>query len=143
MALTFKYKKIKRYDKSQIKTPSIPVTISGKGAKYDFIALVDSGADISVIPRSIAELLGLNLKEKMEEASGIGGIVPAIQSRVNLEINKGHEHYSFEIPIKVIMNDTDFPILLGRAGFFEKFVITFHQAEEKLILKKDPYGDNY
>jgi len=27
---------------------------------------------------------------------------------------------------------------LGRAGFFEKFVITFNQMEEKLILKRVP-----
>jgi len=138
MTITFRYKILKRPDNSQIKTPSIPITISGKGARYDFIALVDSGADISVIPKSIAELLDLNLNGKIEEASGIGGTVPAIQSILNIEINKGHEHYSFELPIKVIMNDNDFPILLGRAGFFEKFVITFNQMEEKLILKRVP-----
>ena len=44
MAITFKYKKIKRPDNSEIKTPSIPVTLGGGGGRYDFIALVDSGA---------------------------------------------------------------------------------------------------
>ncbi|MBS3077544.1 retroviral-like aspartic protease [Candidatus Pacearchaeota archaeon] len=140
MTITFKYKRIRRPDNSEIKTPSILVTFGGAGAKYDFMVLVDSGADVSVIPKSIAELLGLNLAGEEEEASGIGGVVPAVESSVQIEIHKGHEHYSFVLPVKVILDDSDFPILLGREGFFDKFVVTFNQSEEKLILKRVQEG---
>ncbi len=136
MTLTFKYKKVKRPNGTEVKTPSIPITLSGKNGKYDFIALIDSGADISALPKSLAELLGLDLSGEKEEASGIGGIVPAIQTSLVIELGKSHEQYTLQIPAKIILTDEEFPVLLGRAGFFDKFVITFNQKEEKIFLKK-------
>lgn len=137
MTLTFKYKRVKRPDDVEIKSPSIPINISGTGSKYQFIALIDSGADISVIPKEVAELLGLDLNKEKEEARGIGGKVPAIQTNINIEIGKPHEMYNFNIPVKVILSEIDeeIPILLGRIGFFDKFIITFNQKEERVILK--------
>ena len=137
MSLTFKYKRVKRPNDIEIKSPSIPINLSGEGNKYQFIALLDSGADISVIPKEVAELLNLNLSGEREEARGIGGKVPAIQTRINIEISKAHESYSYNIPVKVILDgkDEEVPILLGRAGFFDKFIIIFNQNEEKIILK--------
>jgi len=137
MSLTFKYKRVKRQNNTEIKSPSIPITISGSGGRYQFIALLDSGADISVIPKDVAELLNLNIDGKKEEAKGIGGKVPAVQTTLNLEVGKPHEIYQFNIPVKVILTDSgeELPILLGRAGFFDKFVITFDQRNEKVILK--------
>lgn len=49
--MIFKYKSIKRPDGNLVKTPSIPVTLIGKSStKIEFMALIDSGADLSVIP---------------------------------------------------------------------------------------------
>jgi len=137
MSLTFKYKLVKRSDNVEIKSPSIPVTLAGSGGKYQFIALVDSGADISVIPKEVAELLGLDLSGKREEARGIGGKVPSVQTKLQIELIKPHEIYNYNIPVKVILDvkDEEIPVILGRAGFFDKFVITFDQKEEKIILK--------
>ena len=136
MTLSFRYKRVRRPSGVEVKSPSIPITLSGNGGKWDFIALVDSGADISAIPKSVAELLGLDLSGKTEEAAGIGGVVPAIQTNISLEIQKGHEQYSIQLPLKVIISDYEFPVLLGRAGFFDKFIITFDQRNEKILLKK-------
>ncbi len=139
MTLTFKYKKVKRPNNIEVKSPSIPVTLWGAGQRFEFIALLDSGADVSAIPKDVAELLGLDLTGKKEEAAGIGGKVAAVQTNMNLELGKSHEIYQFKIPVKVILRDEGekIPILLGRAGFFDKFVITFNQKEEKIILKKN------
>ena len=139
MALTFKYKRVKRPNNTEIKSPSIPLTLWGRGQRFEFIALLDSGADISVVPKEVAELLGLNLNGKTEEARGIGGKVPSVQTDINIELGKPHEKYSFSIPVKIILKDDEeeFPILLGRAGFFDKFVIIFDQKEEKIILKRN------
>jgi len=137
MSITFKYKRVKRDKGIEIKSPSIPINISGSGSKYQFMALIDSGADVSVIPKEVAELLGLDLNKNKEEARGIGGKVPAVQTNINIEIGKPHEIYNFNIPVKVIMSDVDeeIPILFGRVGFFDKFIITFNQKDEKIILK--------
>lgn len=136
MTLSFRYKRVKRPNGTEVKSPSIPVTLSGNGGKWDFMALVDSGADISAIPKSIAELLGLSLSGEPEQTSGIGGVVSAIQANILLEIQKGHEQYTLQLPVKIILSDDEFPILLGRAGFFDKFVITFDQRDERIFLKK-------
>lgn len=135
MTISFRYKNIKRPNGTLVKTPSIPVTLAGKES-FETVALIDSGADVSAIPKSIAELLGLNLESKITSAYGIGGKVNSVESSARILIQKGHERYSFNLPLKVILDEYDFPILLGRLGFFDKFVITFDQENERILLKK-------
>ncbi|MEK6824389.1 MAG: retropepsin-like aspartic protease [Nanoarchaeota archaeon] len=143
MSLAFRYKRVKRPNNIEVKSPSIPVTLSGAGGKYTFVALLDSGADVSAIPEEVAELLGVDLSGKKEDAAGIGGKVPAVQSKLFLEIGKPHETYKFDLPVKVILNKgivldgQEIPVLLGRAGFFDKFVIIFDQKEERVTLKRN------
>lgn len=135
MTISFRYKGVRRPDGTIVKTPSIPLILIGKET-FETIGLLDSGADISAIPKSIAEILGLNLEGEITFAYGIGGKVKSVESTVKILIQKGHEKYSFSIPVKVILDDYDFPILLGRAGFFDKFVITFDQENERISLKR-------
>lgn len=135
MTLSFRYKTLTRPDGTPVRTPSIPVLLSGR-EKLETVALLDSGADISVIPRAIAEILGLDLKGTAEKAYGIGGPVDSIEAMVNVTVERGHERHSFQIPVKVIMGNYDLPVLLGRSGFFDRFVITFNQPKEKVFLKR-------
>ncbi|MBI2654916.1 retroviral-like aspartic protease [Candidatus Woesearchaeota archaeon] len=135
MTISFRYKGVKRPDGSLVKTPSIPITLAGKET-FETIGLLDSGADISAMPKSIAEILGLSLEGEVKFAYGIGGKVKSTESKVKIIIRKGHERYDFYIPIKVILDDYDFPILLGRVGIFDKFVVTFDQENERILLKR-------
>ena len=128
-----------RPDGTEVKSPSIPITLVGKSMKFDAVALLDSGADVSAIPKDIAELLGLDISGKVESAYGIGGKVDSVETSMSLIIEKGHEHYVFDIPVKVILDSYEFPVLLGRAGFFDKFVVSFDQKNEKIFLKKIGY----
>ena len=134
MTIIFRYKSVKRPDGTQVKTPSIPILLKGEET-IQVIALLDSGADISAIPKSTAEVLGLDLSWKRTFAFGIGGKVDSIETEVNITLEKGHEKYSFAIPIKVILDDYDLPILLDRNGFFNRFIISFDQNSEKVTLK--------
>ena len=141
MVMSFKYKVVERPDGTIVKTPSIPITINGKTeSSYDVIALLDSGADISVIPQDFAELIGLDLNQKTTVAFGIGGEVKSIEDQIEIMVKKGHEEYTFRVPVKIILGDYDFPILLGREGFFNKFLITFDQEKQKVSLKKITRG---
>ncbi len=135
MTIIFKYKTVKRPDGTDVRTPSIPIILNGK-EKFESFALLDSGADISAMSKAIAELLGLNLNSQITKAFGIGGEVDSVETTVSITIEKGHEHYTFQIPVKIILGDYDFPILLGRAGFFDKFIVSFDQAQEKILLKR-------
>jgi predicted aspartyl protease len=135
MTLTYKYKVVPRSNNIKASSPSIPMTLSGKGGKYEFMVLLDSGADISAIPKHVAELLGLNLEGEKEKTFGIGGEAPAVETKMKIEFGKTHENYSFEIPVKVILSNYDFPPLIGRAIFFDKFNIIFKQNERRVSLK--------
>ena len=139
MAIAFRYKSVKRPDGSFVKAPLVPVTFIGKES-FDTFALIDSGADISAMPRETAEILGLNIKGEVSTAYGIGGKVNSIQTTTTIHIHKGHEDYRLLLPVKVILDNYDFPILLGRLGFFDSFVITFDQKEEKVMLKRKQKG---
>jgi hypothetical protein len=135
MSFSFKYKKVKRPDGTEIKTPSIPITIFEKET-IDTIGLIDSGADISAISEEMATTLGIDCGGKRTPAYGIGGTVESVETTMKITILKAHENYSFTIPVKVIIGQYDFPVLLGRAGFFDKFKIIFSQKEEKVTLKR-------
>lgn len=134
MTLTFKYKSVKRLDGTEVRIPSIPIVLDGK-EKFETIALLDSGADISAIPLNVAEILGLNIKGDKIPVFGIGGKVDSIETRMNIALEKGHEHYKMQIPVKVILGNYDFPVLLGRVGFFDNFIILFDQSKERVSLK--------
>ena len=104
LIICFKYKIVKRPDGTTVKTPSIPLQLQGDQS-FDTLALVDSGADVSAIPKSIAEILGLDLSGKKTYAYGIGGKVKSITSKMRVKIDKGHEHYNFQIPVMVIFDN--------------------------------------
>lgn len=139
MTIVFKYKRIDRPDPFPSENaPAIPVTLIGPQAKIDVIGLIDSGADFSFIPRDMAEALGLNLTGKSEVIGGISGNVKAIKTVMKMNISKGNENYTFPVEAYVpeVQNDDDFPVLIGRNGFFENFKIVFIEAEKKIHLKK-------
>jgi hypothetical protein len=136
MTISFKYKTVQRPDSTPVKTPSIPITLIGPDEKIDTIGLLDSGADISAISKDMAELLGLDLSGKKEKSFGIGGKVDSVSSKVRLTIEKGHEKYNFTVPVIVVLDNYDFPVLLGRRGIFQKFVISFDEKQEKVSLKR-------
>lgn len=98
------------------------------------VALLDSGADVSVIPKGLAEFLNLKLHDK-NEAKGIGGKISIWNSEVNIKITNGHETYNFKIPIQVSEDDS-VPIIMGRSGFFDKFKVIIDESSERVELKR-------
>jgi len=137
MAIIFRYKHVKRKDGFLRKAPFIPIFLRDRNDKlYEFTGLIDSGADFTLIPKDLADFLGLKLG-KGETTAGIGGSAKVRNSKMNLTIKNQRERYNLEIPVLILMeNYADVPILLGRNGFFDNFHINFRQDEEKITLKK-------
>ena len=137
MALTYHYRILPGKKGTQIKTPSIPIRFKGNSNLHiNAVALVDSGADCSVLPMGLAEVLNLDLTGPKQDSFGFGGKIECIESSVTIQIRQNHERYEFKIPI-LISSDDSCPIILGRDRFFEKFKITFDGKKQKLTLKRD------
>ncbi len=139
--MNFKYKSLPRKDGPPRKTPTIPVTFFGSEDSIDIVAILDSGADISVLPLEVGEQLSLDLTRNRSPCGGIGGEVDTAEDRVRVRISQGHENYTFEIPVKIVLDPySTIPVLIGREGFFDKFEITFDEGRERISLKKTARG---
>ena len=136
MVLTFRYHSIPDVTNGERK-PTIPIEFKlDSGGYIEVMCLVDSGFDVVVLPKGIAELLNLKLGEA-SNSSGLGGEVPIRLSRVSFRIKKEHGYHTLTIPVEVL--DTDnIPVLLGRQGFFDKFKVTIDERNEKVVLKEHP-----
>lgn len=134
MAFSLKYKPVKLKSGNVIYRPMIPLTLEGN-EKIDVFAILDSGSDISIIPKDIATILGIkNTGEN--EIFGIGGnSLRSSEGIAKISFGKGHEFYSFNIPV-FIPEKEDVAIIIGRQGFFEHFDITFSEATRRIIFKK-------
>jgi len=138
MSIIFRYVHVPRPDGTLRKAPFIPVFITNKfGRTMEVVALLDSGADNTVVPKDLAEVLGLKEMDIDAETGGIGGKVKVRKSRLRFRIKNERESYAMDVPVLVLQDkNSDVPLLLGRHGFFEEFHITFKQDEEKIVLKK-------
>jgi len=138
MAIIFRYIHVPRADGTLRKAPFIPVFATNKfNRSIEVVALLDSGADNTVVPKDLADLLGLQVESTDIETGGIGGKVKVKKSRLRFALKGDRETYQLDVPALVLQDSSaDVPLLLGRNGFFEQFHITFRQNEEKIILKK-------
>lgn len=120
----------------------IPLILDGK-EKIDIMGMLDSGSDITIIPKEIAEVIGVEII-KENELSGITGVpVKAKEGKINIIFGKGRESYSFEIPV-LIPEKENLNIIVGRMGFFNQFKITFNESERKIEFKKVNFsGEHY
>lgn len=92
---------------------------------------IDSGADISLITRSLGEVLGFKLleNEEIKELSGIGiSTIPYVLRTIKMKI--GEKEFDSRIAWSLI---EDVPLVLGRLDIFDKFDIIFKERERKVI----------
>lgn len=121
MALVFRYASLLRSDGTLHHAPIIKVfahTVEGRF--IEVAALVDSGADSTVVPADLAVVLGLSLGEEIK-TGGLGGMVLARKSMLSFTLAKGREKYVLTAPALVLVDNVDVPLILGRNGFFEQF----------------------
>ena len=112
--------------------PLVPVTLFKKDdvPLQPLLALVDSGASISLFDAQIADVLGINLTEgKKEELQGIVGTVTVYIHEVHCSI----KWYSFLCRIAFAQNFGELQIL-GRLDFFERFTVLLDEIDQKLYL---------
>lgn len=129
----FAYRKEKSGLLGDILRPVAQLEIkSEKSDWFPLIMYIDSGADISLVPRNFGSLLGLDLTKNLGQIRGIGeAIVPLSLQDVKLRIEK------HEIKVKIavaLINEV--PYVLGRYDFFKLFKISFQEYDNKVVIEK-------
>lgn len=101
--------------------------LTQRGTWLPHYMLVDSGADYTLIPKSIGDFLGLRKKatEHLFKSGGVGGgSIWVVMRRVQMRIGP------HQFPADVGWTNSDeVPLLLGRADVFDRFEVHFKQRE--------------
>ncbi len=113
--------------------PTAQVRLVTAKAVYLCEMIVDSGADITLIPRSLGEFLGFSLGKKNEirEIRGIGeGTIPYVINILNMKIGE----YIIHSRLGVALIE-EIPLILGRLDIFDHFNIEFKQKERIIVFR--------
>lgn len=113
-------------------SPFYPAKIIVDNSVSELDVLVDSGADLCVIPLALGEKLGLTLTnlEVPLTAAGIGGNVSFVLRSLDYEIDN---HLIKNVPTAWVLDEDCDDIILGREVIFDAFDIEFKQADETII----------
>jgi hypothetical protein len=99
---------------------------------FPVIMYIDSGADISLVPRNFGALLGLDLSKNLGQIRGIGeAIVPLSLQDVTFRV----ENHEVKVKIAVALIN-EVPYILGRYDFFKLFKISFQEYHCKVVIDK-------
>lgn len=138
--LTYEFVSEKLHTGACVKRPKVLITLVGKKMSMDFLALLDSGTDISMIPRAIADSVGIDYAEKSNET--VVGFdeepFPCADCKINLIFksqNSDKEEHLDKLPALVMLTDIENEIILGCEGIFDNFKITF-QYRNKIIMER-------
>ena len=103
--------------------------------------LLDTGADITYIPKRIADIIDLDLKvDTLKETMSASGSFKTFRTCAHMELPYKKKRISIgyvniAVSDKPLGNDED-RILLGRDGVFSKYEITFNESDKKITMKK-------
>lgn len=127
--ITFEYRK----DQFGTKRPLAQVSYKIKSGKWiGFNHYIDSGADVTLIPLTVGQAIGLTAEGKtIKRIGGISGGIPVIYN--NLKIKIGDTELTAQVAWAQVNN---VPTLLGRKDIFDKFHITFKQDAGKIIFSE-------
>ena len=126
--LSFKYIK-EKHKESYVYRPRVEIRLSNGNQSIKLAMLVDSGADTSLIPLEIAEILELKLTDKRISNSASGPFETML-SEVSAELLKGYKSYKIgKIPVLISINKKNNSngmtphTLLGRSHFLTNLIL--------------------
>jgi hypothetical protein len=123
--------------------PEIRITVHGPKGSGDFVGLVDTGADNTILPESIARVLGIHLiAGKGPAATAFGGEQIAL-SYADVQLELVHPNETLQWLARVFFvadgNHDRETLILGNQGFLDYFTATFHGEECALDLEANGY----
>ena len=114
--------------------PLIDVEVGGSEKRRTFKALIDSGSDITVMDRVIADLLEINEKgHDSGELSTLGKTTNGFLAPVSLQFDGFSNVFNFTV-LFVENLSQNFDIILGQQDFFHNFEVIFKKSENIFYL---------
>jgi predicted aspartyl protease len=119
--------------------PEIPITLMGPKGRVPTFGLVDTGSDITILPKRLADLLGILLLPSSEvQATVFGGAAVAMDvGEVTIRLEKDGEvrQWTDSVCFFDMAGDlSDQVAVLGHAGFLDYFTATFDGKDGHLTL---------
>lgn len=113
------------YDSRQ--RPLLPVSLKGPGTAVESLALVDSGADVNVLPWSLGLRLGFPWNPNKATLRVLGAADRAAAMPVLVPITLG-DFPPLTQAFAWCQSD-DVPLVLGQTNFFMEFDICFFRSQ--------------
>jgi len=117
--------------------PFIPVVLVRAAARIPLMLVADSGADYTIVSSEIAPLLGLDLKagEKTGFCGTTGQQQAAFIHRIDFVIEDAGGTVQYAADVAFADLPRSVAGLLGRVGFFDRFVVTFNHPKNQILLR--------
>lgn len=133
MKLKFPYETKPTLNFGNIPTIKLKFLVETPEGFIPLLFLFDTGADVTSLPISSAEKLGINLdKCPKEPMSGYeGGKVQVYLSKIRIKLDK----QIFAIPCVFNPNES-VPILLGRTGILSRFNVLLDAKNRSVIFEE-------
>ncbi len=131
MEIEFDFKEEESRIIGPILRPVARVVLINEDIEFPEHVYVDSGADVSLIPRSVGEALGFKIEktDKISEIKGIGERgVPIIIKKIKIKISE--KIIDARIAWALI---EEVPLLLGRTDVFNLFNICFKKNKKTVF----------
>jgi gag-polyprotein putative aspartyl protease len=115
--------------------PALPIVIHSAHSRLAVRALVDSGADYSILPKSYANYLGVDLSECVEQpCTSAGGTGTVLVHPVPLEAEI--QALDVRFAMRSAFSEQASTILLGREDFFKQFRVTIDEPAQTFTIER-------
>jgi hypothetical protein len=117
--------------------PIIDLLFSEKTGHNVYSFIVDSGADISLAPRHLAERIGLDwIKGSRVTLTGISPIPEcALEGRIH-RVTPVIPDLALGLELRMCFANGNAPYLIGRDGFFDQFAVTLDEKQRRTVFRR-------
>ncbi len=115
--------------------PVIPVTLRFNKVEFNYLALLDSGADFNIFHGAIAKLLKADLS-KQKNAMSFSGIKQGAEGKgyfMSIDIGIDGNFFTTTAVFSDDISDNGYGIL-GQQGFFNNYAILFHYNTKQITI---------
>lgn len=115
----------------EIQRPVFPVTLTNDRQSIETLALLDSGADLSMIPRGVAEGLGIDVDACPEDDSNsVSGTFRIALHDLHVTLRQRLLQDTFAAQFQIPKSAPGYPpiVLLGREPLFRRYDVSFRMG---------------